>query len=429
MISYPFPPNSTAGAVRSERFARYLPGYDWEVDVVTIKPREDLFKDSARLETLGEKVRINFTSTLDPWLWAREKSPGNLFLRAMRSLIMKIFSFPDHMLFWVPFAVRRGLEINRDRPFDAIYTTSPPHSTHMAGLFLSKILNKPWIADFRDPWTLNAYIQKGNIKNILLRIERFLEKRVYKNASIILANTNANRRNLIAAFPWINEDKVVYLPNGWEAFPREEYSSPEREYLSIVHAGTFYPRFKPYALFYALAEWKKGRQPLNIPPPDKKIMVIILGSKDEETRRIVNDLEIQDMVEFIPWVALEEARRIMCQADLLWATLGTGKESSTYVPSKLFEYIAAGKPILGFFPEGEAEGLIRETCAGHVFTADDPAPIIEFLNESIEIKRLGIKRIFPVKDNMVDSLRIDNLIKKLALTLDRVAAETGSSHH
>jgi glycosyltransferase involved in cell wall biosynthesis len=429
MISYPFPPNSTAGAVRSERFARYLPGYNWVTDVVTIKPREDLFKDSTRLKALGENVTVHFTSTVDPWLWARERTPKNILIRAIRSLIMKIFSFPDHMLLWVPFAVRQGLKINRDKPFDAIYTTSPPHSTHLAGLLLSKILKKPWIADFRDPWTLNAYLQKGKIQNILLRVERLLERLVYRNASVIIANTRANRRNLLDVFPWIKAEKVLYLPNGWEAFPRDKITSQLSEHLTIVHAGTFYPRFKPYALLHALAEWKEGRQPANIPALEKNIRILILGSKDEETRRIVNQLEIQEIVEFMPWVALDEARRIMCQADLLWATLGTGKESSTYVPSKLFEYIAAGKPILGFFPAGEAEGLIRDARAGRVFTSDDPLPIIEFLNESIGIKRLGIKGEFSVNESMVDSLRIDNLVKKLAHTLDCITGETVSDDY
>jgi len=57
----------------------------------------------------------------------------------------------------------------------------------------------------------------------------------------------------------------------------------------------------------------------------------------------------------------------MCGADLLWASLGTGNESSTYIPSKLFEYIAAKRPIWGFFPEGEAAYLIRETNVGETF--------------------------------------------------------------
>ncbi|MFZ5568865.1 MAG: glycosyltransferase family 4 protein [Thermodesulfobacteriota bacterium] len=379
MISYPFPPNATAGAVRSERFARYLQEFGWSIDVVSIKPREDLFADTARVANLGENVGLHLTSTVDPWLWARNKNPNNRILRVLRSLIMELSAFPDHMLFWVPFAVRKGLEIHKRSPVDAIYTTSPPHSTHLAGLLLSKRLNIPWVADFRDPWTLNAYRQEGFPKNTLSKLERFLERKVYEKAAVILANTRANRKNLLAAFPWLGEDKVQYLPNGWEEFPDQFYSKGRNEVFTIVHAGTFYPRFRPYGLFHALATWRDGKQPPAVPELDKSIRIVLLGARDAETRKTVQNLGLEDWVEIRPWVALEEARKIMCSADLLWATLGTGRESATYVPSKLFEYMAAQKPILGFFPEGDASGLIRETRTGVVFTADDPGPVIEFL--------------------------------------------------
>jgi glycosyltransferase involved in cell wall biosynthesis len=416
-ITYPFPPNSTAGAVRSERFARYLPEFSWNVDVVTIKPRSDLFEDSSRLNIFGKNVRVHFTSTLDPCLWARDKKPENRLLRLLRSLVMEIFSFPDHMLLWVPFAVREGLIIHESAPIDAIYTTSPPHSTHLAGLLLSKLLRKPWVADFRDPWTQNAYIEKGGIKNILLRIEKFLEKRVYKNASAILANTKANRNNLINAFPWLKEDKILYLPNGWETFPESLFSSPGSNLFTIVHAGTFYPRFKPYALFHAIAAWRDGKQPSNIPPLAKDIRIVLLGSRDDETRRIVNELRIEDWVEIKPWVALEEARKMMCQADLLWATLGTGKESSTYVPSKIFEYISAKKPILGFFHEGEAADIIRNTNTGIVFSTDEPVPIIEFLYNKMCMKNKSPGAIYFPNEQVVSTYSAKNIAEKLSNVL------------
>jgi len=287
---------------------------------------------------------------------------------------------------------------------------------------LAKRLGKPWVADFRDPWTLNAYAQKGKMKNILLKIEKFMEKRVYRNSSAVLANTKANRKNLLDAFPWLKADKVIYLPNGWEEFPEKVHSVPKDNLLTIVHAGTFYPRFKPYALFQALAAWREGRQPPNIPPLGKDIRIILLGSRDAETRQVVKDLGIEDWVEFKPWVPLEEARRMMCSAGLLWTSLGTGKESATYVPSKLFEYIAAGKPILGFFHEGDAADLIRDTGTGVVFTRDDPGPVIEFLNRMRPKFHEGKTEdaVYARKQDVIDSFHIRSITGKLADILNRM---------
>lgn len=418
MISYPFPPNASAGAVRSERFSRYLGDFGWEVEVITIKPRHDLFEDKQRLGTLGKHVKVHFTKTFDPWLWLRDKRPKNVVLRAIRSILMKLFSFPDHMLLWVPFAVRRGIQICKEKPINVIYTTSPPHSNHLAGLILSRWLHKPWVADFRDPWTLNAYRENGVVDRFLFRIEKILERTVLKNSSVILANTRANRQNLLKAFPSLHGEKVIHLPNCWEEFPERDYQEKRNGPFTIVHAGNFYPRFKPYGLLYALAEWRNGNRLAGIPAWRDGIKVVLLGSRDEETRRVVHELGLEDIVEFRSWVALEEARRIMCQADLLWASLGTGKESSTYIPSKLFEYIAAERPILGFFPEGEAERFIKQTGIGLVFTDNDSSVVIRSIYETMCAKGTREPSWFKPDHKVINVYHITNVTVRLSLILE-----------
>jgi len=383
IISYPFPPNSSAGAVRSRRFAQYLAELGWRVSVITIKPFQVNSIDTEELNRLSDSIDVHFTSTMDPWLYLRQKAPRFILSRIVRSLLMRIFSFPDHMLLWVPSAIREGLSLNKNNPVSAIYTTSPPHSTHLAGLILKRLTGKPWIADFRDPWTLNAFHRKGRIDNALLGIEKFLERKVLSNASSVLANTTANRDNLLATFPDLSPEKVIHIPNGWEEFAHKvDTSKRDNGTLNIVHAGIFYPLFKPYALLHALASWRNGNQPQGIPPLNgKSIHLILLGAKENEAN-IVKDLGLEDIVQVKSWVPQSEAQRIMSQADMLWATLGTGKESSTYVPSKIFEYIAARKPIIAFFPEGDAAEIIRKTNSGYVFTSDAPEPIISFLADA-----------------------------------------------
>jgi glycosyltransferase involved in cell wall biosynthesis len=389
MISYPFPPNPSAGAVRSERFARYLAEFGWGIDVITIKPQQaQPVSDS---ELFGDKIAVHRTRTLDPWLWLLNKIPKNIILRAIRSVLMRIFSFPDHMMLWLPFAVFRCFKICREKEINAIYTTSPPHSSQIIGYLLAKITGIPWVADFRDPWTLNAYKDTGVIDTILFKISAMMERVVYKHATVVLVNTKANRQNLIQHFKFIDSSKIVYLPNGCEAFP-ESYHKPSRhendKTLMIVHAGNFYPRFKPYALFYALSLWKKGDVARDIPPLGPgEIRVLLLGATDLTTEMLLKQLEIDDIVEIKKWVEQNEAQREMCQADLLLATLGTGKSSSTYIPSKLFEYFSARKPILGFFPEGVARDLIHETNTGIVFTSDNPVPVAQFLKKMILHKK------------------------------------------
>lgn len=416
MISYPFPPNASAGAVRSERFARYLPQFGWEVDVVTIKPRRDLFQEKSRSDSLGVGVKVHYTHTLDPWLWLRDRIPSCIFLKAARRVLMKLLSFPDHMLLWVPFALIKGLKICRHAQVDAIYTTSPPHSSHFTGLAICGITRKPWIADFRDPWTLNPYHEKALSGSSFLRMERLLEETILESASAILTNTRANRKNRLESFQRLSADRVIHLPNGWEEFPAQCSHIKENGPLTIVHAGSFYPRFEPYALLYALADWRNGKHPPDISPL-KDIQVILLGSDEVETKAVVKDLGIEDIVQIKPWVAFDEARRTMQKAAILWVSLGTGKQTSTYVPSKLFEYIAAKRPILGFFPEGEAADLIRRTGTGIVFTSGQSVPVIKALRRALcDRNNKGIQ--YSPNEEIVFQYHIKNIVARFATILN-----------
>lgn len=423
MISYPFHPNTSAGAVRSERFCRYLQKFGWNTDVVTIKPQENRPEGVARIGESFRNVRVHATSTLDPWLWARDKRPKNIIYRGLRSIVMKLFSFPDHMLLWIPFAISEGLAICKKRHIDAIYTTSPPHSTHLIGLVLSRLTGKPWVADFRDPWTLNAYHKKGGMNEVLLKIERLLESRILRKASIILANTQANRKNMLSAFSWINPVKVLHLPNGWEEFPLNTHDEDRTGPLRIVHAGTFYPRFKPYALLQALSDWRNGKKPTDVPLLGKKdIQVTIIGSNDGETRRIVAELDLEGIVEIWPWVAMDKARQMMQKANILWVSLGTGKQTSTYVPSKLFEYLAARRTIWGFLPEGEAAEIIRKTNSGIVFTSDKTGPIIKALAEALDHKKKGIRQ-YMANEQALGHYHIENVVSRLSSILNTITAQ------
>ena len=389
MICYPFPPNASAGAVRSERIARYLAWLGWDVEVITIRQREDLYNETAQLEKLPNGVRVHQTRVVDPWLWLNERSASTQVGRFVKDALMEVTAFPDHTLYWNPVAVAKGLEIHRKRPVDVIYTTSPPHATQLCGLNLARLVRRPWVADFRDPWTLNAYRQKGLIRSILNRIEKFLETRVLRRADMILANTTANRENLLRAFPFLLESDVVYLPNGWEEFPKPLQPVNRQSAFTVVHAGNFYPRFKPYALLHALAHWRRNGGEAGCPPFQGQLKILILGARDAVTQQLVERLDLLDIVEIRPWLALDETREIMMRADLLWTSLGTGPESRTYIPSKIFEYISARRPILGFFPEGEAERLICRTNCGKVFTNDDPLPIIDFISDCIARRSRG----------------------------------------
>jgi glycosyltransferase involved in cell wall biosynthesis len=287
------------------------------------------------------------------------------------------------------------------------------------------------VADFRDPWTQNRYrelyLSSTWPARTLLAVEAAMERLVLRQASAILANTPSNRRNLLARYPWLPPDKVVYLANGWEPFPQDPVPSPADHPLTIVHAGTFYPGFKPYGLLHALAKWRNGGPSAHGDFPAQRLKVLLLGASDAATRQVIADLGLEDIVALRPWVGVAEARRIMRSADILWATLGTGPASRTFVPSKLFDYIAAGRPIMGFFPEGDAADLIRATGTGIVFTNDLPDPVIQVLAQALDSHPRAIDWHRPRPD-VIDRYHIDALAGRLAALLQKSRAASSAIH-
>ena len=418
MISYPFPPNVSAGAVRSERFARYLPEFGWAVDVVTVKPKSDLLKYEKWSKALGTDSKIHFTKTLDPWLWLKKKKTSIFFLRVLRSAFMRLFNFPDHMIFWIPFAVRGGLEVCKKRGIDVIYTTSPPYSSHLSGAILKRILKKPWVVDYRDPWSFRPWFYRERWR-LLRWLERKLDSMVMKNADLILTNTEKSRAQLLKVFTDISETKVACITNGWEEFRGvAEYDFANKEFV-ILHSGTFYGRFEPYALLYALSRWQKGLQPKDVPPM-KNVSVVLLGSTDSETKRIVSSLSLENVVHILPWVSIEEAKEAMGRAHLLWTSLGTSEEASMSLPSKVFEYIAARRPIIAFFPEGDATTLIRNSGTGIVFTCTDLDEVIRVIYLGTVDRENGSIPCDRPDNKVINEFKIDRIVKKLACYLEHV---------
>ena len=108
----------------------------------------------------------------------------------------------------------------------------------------------------------------------------------------------------------------------------------------------------------------------------------------------------------------------MLSADLLWASLGTGKESSTFIPSKIFEYLAARRPIIGFFPEGEAADLIRKTGAGVVFTSDDIKSVILFLAEAVSAREARGFIGYKADEKLVSAFNVTKIVSILSTVLD-----------
>jgi hypothetical protein len=204
--------------------------------VITIKEREDLYKDRSLLSELPPDVMIHRTSTFDPYLLYysnRANRNANIYiekssikintikndyirklLNNIKIIILTLLTTPDHQVFWFPFAFKKAASIIKKEKIKIFITTSPPNSGHLIGLALKKIFRISWIADFRDPWVDNFKIRK--MSSTQKWIESKMENWIMENADRVIANTDTNRQRLIERYNNIDPSRFETIHNGFK---------------------------------------------------------------------------------------------------------------------------------------------------------------------------------------------------------------------
>jgi hypothetical protein len=179
---------------------------------------------------------------------------------------------------------------------------------------------------------------------------------------------------------------VTVVTNGFDEsdFARETKITNE---FSIVHMGSFFARINPTGLWKALAELKIERHPLF-----QKLKIKLTGRIAPSVIEEIKANGLEEFLSIMPFVPHEEAIQQMKNAAVL--LLCVYEENKFIVTGKLFEYLAAQRPILFTgAKDGDAARIVVETQTGPVFSRDEVAAIkkhVVFLFEQFERGELKV---------------------------------------
>jgi glycosyltransferase involved in cell wall biosynthesis len=382
VLSYYFPPLGMSGVQRTLKFVKYLPQFGWQPVVLTIKPRGSYGYDPALLDEIPG-TEIVRTFSFDPlYLSPSKHSPSAAARRGMVAGLNRFF-IPDNKLGWIPFAVNRGLSLAKEQSIDAIYSTAPPFSSHLAALALKRKLGKPLICDFRDAWTQNPMASYASPLHKWL--DRSLERKVLKNADRVLAINQEILDSFVGMHPGVNSDKFRVLPQGFDPADFEGVAPIKRSKFTIVYTGTFVEKRTPEPLLRALALIRDKQ-----PDIFSDIQVIFAGAYRQSDKEMVRSAGMDKMVEFKGYVPHKESLALLKSADLLWLVIHPS-EGKTVATGKLYEYLGAQKPILASVPEGGAAAeLVNRTKTGQVFSLSDSMSAKDYMVELYKNKGRGL---------------------------------------
>lgn len=348
-LFYYFPPSGGAGALRCSAIARELLLHGWQATVIAPEggiyhmPGDDLLDD------IPHEVAVVRTGNLDLrrplGLLRRLGVPNTTLDRVGRAVLV-----PDAQWGWVPFARRAAGCLLAAGGFDALLTAGAPWTAHLLGRALARKHRIPWVAMFADEWSTAGWYRPATPFH--RRLDRHLEGRVLASASAVTTTTPTMRDRLAAAHPDLSP-RIEVVDNGYDEriFRGRSGRLPER--FTLLYTGTIYRAISPAVLLDVVTALR-GRARLRI-----------LGFAPAWFVSEIVRKGLGDLVSVEPPRPHAEAVQAMLEAHVLVAALDARPSSAAVHPSKLFEYLRAGRHLLTFFPDGEAARLVAgfEGCA------------------------------------------------------------------
>lgn len=382
LLTGDFPPTNIVGALRPFRLAKRMIKSGWRVVVLTRPPRPHHNLDQTLLAELNGDCLVQYIRNEAP-----ERQPLPAWRKrlsgSLRDLAEKMVQ-PDLDIVDVPLYQKAFGSLHTKYVADLMVTTSPSHSIHLAGFFLSKKYHCPWVADFRDPWDDGA---RTGITEIANPIERFMEKRVISRADAVISTTEMYTADLKRRHRLQDQEKFHTITNTYDDKKIIKQPRKAEDKFILCYTGIFYPSKNPYIFFEVLRSWLDGMTIEEKKHYADRLEIHLIGSGDGPTRKVVQDLQIEEYVTIFDRVPHTTAIEMTCRADIALISTGRGEKTRLgWLPSKFFEYLGCRIPILAIVRDGELARIIRETKSGYVITDQVETMIPQVLSSAMDSK-------------------------------------------
>jgi len=280
-----------------------------------------------------------------------------------------------------------GIFLARGR-YDAVYATSPPLFVACAGWALSRARRIPFVFEVRDLWPAVA-VSLGELTNPrIIRLAESIERFLYRKAAAIVAVTRGFCRHIEGL--GVPGDRIAWIANGTlpDLFDPARGDSGLKQQLGLE--GRFVVTF---AGLHGLAQGLPSiLEAAALLQTQDRIRFLFIGEgpvKDELVG-IRNQRGLTNVV-FLPGVACDDVVAYLNASDALLVPLKDDAIFETFIPSKLFDYMACARPIILSVP-GEAREILEEAGAGIYVPPEDPhrlAQAILDLSQDPDLDRFG----------------------------------------
>ncbi len=374
LVAYFYPPCRDTGAHRPAAMAKYLRRLGHRVTVLT----------TAAYGRLDDDAGLDVVRTTDAQLW-RARLHGRDHVDALydsdtysgRPHPLSRVIVPEPLaLAWAPFALSAALRLERRRRFDCVITSSPPESVHAVGRALQR-RGVAWVADVRDGWTFEP-LRPSFPTAAQHRLDLLLERRWLGGADEVVCVSRPVADDLSRRLGV----EPALIANGWDPDLAGDGAVPaglvDSDRVSLVYTGRFgsYGR-DPIPLIEGMARIARSD-----PDAAARLELIVAGPLTPAERELIDRTEVTPArVVLAGSLGRDDALALQREADAL--LLLASSRRSQLANFKLFEYMAANRPILALAAGTEAGRIVAE-AGGEVVSGDDPEAIAGALRRLAE---------------------------------------------
>jgi glycosyltransferase involved in cell wall biosynthesis len=413
LVTRHFPPGGGGGVQRPLKFATHLPALGIETHVLAPDVPGSL-PDGAELE-LPTQAWIHRVRYVGP----RAGRPAERLLAkqglarvgTQAALLGRRLLVPDENVPWSTFALPIAIRLVRREKIDVVLTTSPPPSLHLLGAAVKRTTGAAWVADLRDP--LTSHPHRRGYESQLARLKEAsvggVGRLVASQADAIVAASEAIAEEARALEP---KGKVVTIANGcdFDDFAGLEHHTSGR--LRITHTGHFHGKRDPKPFLQALAE--SGLD---------DVVVRFAGDFRAADREYAESLGLGEKVELLGDVSRRRSLELQRDSEALLLLIPeSGGRGRGVLTGKIYEYLAAERPILAVVPpDGAAARLVGDTGSGTVVPPDDVEAMREALLDLRRRWREGSLDDTPLSEDWRRRLARGARVEELADVLRSVA--------
>jgi glycosyltransferase involved in cell wall biosynthesis len=361
LVTLYWPPAGGGGVQRPLKFAQYLPALGIETHVLAPDDPKWIHEDADlrqptqawvhRARYVGPKGRRPAEE-----LYGKEGLSRALVHARLASRRLLV---PDENVSWNLTAIPTAIRVAREHGIDAVITTSPPNSVHLVGAAVRKATGAKWVADLRDSLVAHPHRRAESVAvRAKEKVDEGVARLVARGADAITCVSEAIADEARRFGP---RGRVVTISNGcdFDDFAGLEYTPGRR--FRITHTGSFFGKRDPRPFLAAL-----DRSGLDVEAR-------FLGDFRSSDRAWADQRGLADRIELIPYAPRRRSLELQRDSEALLLLIpDAGGRGKGVLSGKVFEYLAAERPILALVPpDGAAAELIRETGAGVVAPPDD----------------------------------------------------------